>query len=128
MVSFTAWSLFVRRRASPPPSTYWIGVYVGPRASLDEVAKRKFPVRAMSDKILVISLGRAHKCISGNIYVCCSRISVSLERNNTAKYTWRFSLNISLLLNSYWGLVVIIICVQISFGSLSYSCTQCLTT
>jgi hypothetical protein len=39
MVSFTARSLYPRERA---PRTYWIGGWVDPRASLDDVEKRKF--------------------------------------------------------------------------------------
>jgi hypothetical protein len=40
MVSFTPRPLYLRERA---PDTHWIGGWVGPRAGLDMVSKRKIP-------------------------------------------------------------------------------------
>jgi hypothetical protein len=39
VVSFTSWSLYPRRKS---PGTHCIGGWVGPRAGLDDVEKRKF--------------------------------------------------------------------------------------
>jgi hypothetical protein len=40
MVSFTHWALYPRERA-PHPSTCWTGGWMGPRASVNAVAKRR---------------------------------------------------------------------------------------
>jgi hypothetical protein len=66
VVSFTPLPLYLRERA---PGTHWIGGWVGPRAGLDDVEKRKF---LSLPGLLLRPLGRPAR--SQSLYRLCIRV------------------------------------------------------